>query len=83
MKILDRLPLWGITLLALAMGTAPLGAQPHLVQKTLMLAAGNLTKPIDIFDLFLHGIFPLLLVVKLLRMGQRRLSAHNRKSPEG
>ncbi|MGD8568359.1 MAG: RND transporter [Gammaproteobacteria bacterium] len=77
MKILDRLPLWGIALLALAMGTAPLGSQPHLMQKILMLAAGNLTTPIDIFDLFLHGIFPLLLVVKLLRMWLLRLSAHN------
>jgi hypothetical protein len=81
-KLLDRLPLWGIALLALAMGSAPLGSQPHLVQKILMLAAGNLTKPIDIFDLFIHGIFPLLLVLKLLRMGQLRLSSH-KKSQDG
>ena len=31
-----------------------------------MLAAGTLVKPIDIFDLFLHGTPLLLLVLKLL-----------------
>jgi hypothetical protein len=33
-----------------------------------MLAAGELIKPIDIFDLFLHGTPAVLLIIKLLRM---------------
>lgn len=80
MKLLDRIPLWGLVALALALGIAPLGAQPHLVEKLLMLLDGNLIRPIDIFDLFLHGIFPLLLLVKLWRMWQLR-STVNRGKP--
>lgn len=31
-----------------------------------MLAAGTLHRPIDIFDLFMHGTFPLLLLLKTI-----------------
>ena len=68
MKLIDRMPLWILLVLAIGLGIAPPGSQPHLVEKLTMLVNGALTKPIDIFDLFLHGIFPTLLVVKLLRM---------------
>ncbi|WP_455222337.1 hypothetical protein [Kaarinaea lacus] len=68
MKLIDRIPLWILLVLAIGMGIAPPGSQPHLVEKLTMLVNGALTKPLDIFDLFLHGIFPALLVVKLLRM---------------
>jgi hypothetical protein len=40
---------------ALVMGLAPFGAQPHLLEKLGMLVDGTLTRPIDIFDLMLHG----------------------------
>jgi hypothetical protein len=33
-----------------------------------MLVAGELVKPIDIFDLFLHGAPVVLLAIKLFRM---------------
>lgn len=72
MKFLDSIPFWGLLLVALAMGIAPAGAQPHLLQKLSMLVQGSLTRPMDIFDLFLHGIFPLLLLAKLVRMWQQR-----------
>lgn len=36
----------------------------HLWEKLKMLAAGTLVKPIDIFDLFMHGT-PLLVVIIL------------------
>lgn len=68
LKLLDRTPVWILFVLALGLGIAPPGAQPHLVEKLLMLADGNLVRPIDIFDLFLHGIFPTLLAVKIVRM---------------
>jgi hypothetical protein len=40
---------------AVLMALLPLGATPHLVEKLDMLFSGTLGKPIDIFDLFLHG----------------------------
>lgn len=40
---------------AIVLGLAPFFPEPHLFQKIMMLKAGTLTKPIDIFDLVLHG----------------------------
>lgn len=68
MKLIDRVSLWIFLVLAVAMSIAPVGSQPHLLEKLTMLFNGTLSRPIDIFDLFLHGIFPLLLVVKVARM---------------
>lgn len=68
MGLLDRTPLAFFAVLALAMGLAPFHPQPHLVEKLSMLWAGQLSRPIDIFDLLWHGLFPALLIVKLLRM---------------
>ncbi len=46
-----------MTMLALLLGVAPWPTEPlpHLVQKLGFLVEGTLTKPIDIFDLVLHG----------------------------
>lgn len=41
--------------LALLLGFAPFFPQPHIVEKIRMLMAGNLHRPIDIFDLFWHA----------------------------
>ena len=70
MKWLDRIPMGTIAVMALLMGLAPFWPQPHLLEKLRMLMAGQLARPIDIFDLFWHGLFPLLLVVKLIRGAQ-------------
>lgn len=67
-KLLDRTSVWLLLVLAIGLGIAPPGSQPHLVEKLIMLSNGNLVKPIDIFDLFLHGIFPLLLLIKVVRL---------------
>lgn len=40
---------------ALILGFAPFYPQPHIVEKTGMLLAGTLKRPIDIFDLFWHA----------------------------
>jgi hypothetical protein len=66
MKWLDRIPLSLLLPLALVMALAPFVPEPHLWEKLKMLAAGTLVKPIDIFDLFLHGTPLLLLALKLL-----------------
>jgi len=68
MKWLDKIPLTTLVVIALLLGLAPFAPEPHLWQKLKMLAAGELIKPIDIFDLFLHGAPAVLLVLKLLRM---------------
>ena len=72
MKLLDKLPFPILAVLAIAMGLAPFYPQPHLLEKLGMLLAGNLTRPIDIFDLFWHGLFPVLLLLKLIRMQQQK-----------
>ena len=59
-----------ILLPALLLGLAPFVPEPHLWEKLKMLANGNLSKPIDIFDLLLHGTPVVLLLLKLIR-GER------------
>jgi hypothetical protein len=66
MKWLDSIPLFVLLPLAVLMALAPFVPEPHLWEKLKMLAAGTLVKPIDIFDLFLHGTPLLLLALKLL-----------------
>jgi hypothetical protein len=51
---------------------APFAPEPHLWQKLKMLLAGTLTRPIDIFDLFLHGAPLVLLVLKLMRPASQK-----------
>jgi hypothetical protein len=66
MKWLDRIPLSLLLPLAVVMVLAPFVPEPHLWEKLKMLSSGTLVKPIDIFDLFLHGAPLLLLALKLL-----------------
>lgn len=69
MNWLDKFPLLPLIIIALMLAIAPYPSQPlpHLVEKLQMLSQGNLTKPIDIFDLFLHATPIVLLIIKLLR----------------
>lgn len=68
MQLLDKIPLDMLAVAALALGLAPFVPEPHLWQKLKMLADGSLSRPIDIFDLFLHGAPVLLLGAKLGRI---------------
>ena len=72
MQWLDRIPLSLLLPLALVMALAPFEPEPHLLEKLRMLASGTLVRPIDIFDLLLHGTPLLLLVLKLVRRGRAR-----------
>jgi hypothetical protein len=65
MKWLDRINYFPLIIIAVLLGMAPLTPEPHLWEKLKMLFGGTLVKPIDIFDLFLHGTAPVLLVLKL------------------
>lgn len=50
-----------ILLAALLLGLAPFSPMPHVMEKTIMLANGTLTRPIDMFDLLFH-LSPCLLI---------------------
>ena len=67
MKWLDNIPMTLLLPIAVVLALAPFTPEPHLWEKLKMLAAGELVKPIDIFDLFLHGTPLVLVVLKLLR----------------
>ena len=68
MAWLDQIPLGILAIAALLLGLAPFVPEPHLVEKLRMLFQGTLTKPIDIFDLLMHGTPVVLLILKLIRM---------------
>lgn len=66
-NLLDQLP-WSLVIIAcLTLGLAPFVPEPHIWEKLKMLVAGELVKPIDIFDLLMHGAPFLLLIAKILR----------------
>ncbi len=71
MPWLDRLPWFPLIAAALLLGLAPFVPEPHLWEKLRMLSEGRLQRPIDIFDLLLHGAPVVLLALKAARQGVR------------
>ncbi|WP_028468734.1 hypothetical protein [Neptunomonas japonica] len=63
-SLIRRLPWIVLILGSLTLGLAPFLPQPHLFEKVHMLINGELSRGIDFFDLFLHGLFPFLLILK-------------------
>ena len=53
--------------IAVFMLLAPFSPMPHVVEKLIMLKDGNLTRPVDIFDLFFHLFPTILLTIKFFR----------------
>jgi hypothetical protein len=72
MSVLDQIPLTLLILAALTLGLAPFFPEPHIWEKLKMLVAGDLGKPVDIFDLMMHAAPWLLLAAKLVRMALQR-----------
>lgn len=68
MKWIDRLPLLPLAIVAVLLALAPFFPEPHLVEKLRLLVHGELHRPIDIFDLFLHGTPLALFVVRIGRV---------------
>jgi hypothetical protein len=64
-QFLARIPFHYAVLFALSLGLAPFVPEPHVWQKLKMLANGTLQRPIDIFDLCLHGAPWVLLFAKI------------------
>lgn len=65
-RLLARLPYSVLLLICLTWGLAPFLPEPHIWEKLKMLAAGELTQAIDIFDLALHGLPWLALIAKVM-----------------
>jgi len=63
---IQSLPLSILIILSLTLGLAPFVPEPHIWGKLKMLAAGELTRPVDIFDLLMHGLPFALLALRLL-----------------
>jgi hypothetical protein len=64
-QFLDKMP-WGIIIIfCLTLGLAPY-KPPHIVEKITMLFQGRLTRPLDWFDLVLHSVPWVLLLLKLV-----------------
>ncbi len=62
-ELLDKIP-WEIAvLLVLSIGLVPY-KPPHVWEKLVMLSHGTLKRPIDWFDLFMHGAPWVLLILK-------------------
>lgn len=70
MAILDQIPIHLLVIACLTLGLAPFFPEPHIWEKLKMLLAGNLVKPIDVFDLVLHAAPFLVLALKLSRLAQ-------------
>ncbi|HBE92263.1 MAG TPA: RND transporter [Gammaproteobacteria bacterium] len=72
MKWIDQISMTALLVIALTLGLAPFVPQPHIVEKLTMLMNGSLSRPIDIFDLFMHGTPWVLLGIKLVRVGRTK-----------
>jgi hypothetical protein len=66
MAFLESIPIPVLVILCLTLGLAPFVPEPHIWQKLKMLAEGSLRKPVDIFDLLLHGAPFILLALRLI-----------------
>jgi len=67
-QLLLKIPTSTLVIAALFLGLAPFVPEPHLWEKLKMLGDGTLSKPIDIFDLFMHGAPLILLILKFVFM---------------
>jgi hypothetical protein len=73
MKWIENIPLILILPVAVFLALAPFHPEPHLWEKLKMLFDGTLSRPIDIFDLFLHGTPLVILLLKLSLDARRKL----------
>ncbi len=66
-RYLNRISDPVLIFIAAFMLLAPFSPMPHVLEKLIMLKDGNLTRLVDIFDLFFHLIPTILLAIKYLR----------------
>lgn len=71
-RFLDSISYPILIFIAAFMLLAPFSPMPHVVEKIIMLMNGNLTRPVDIFDLFFHLAPSLLPIIKYLRSVKKK-----------
>ena len=69
LKFIDNFPFSTLIIMTVMLAILPYPMQemPHSLEKLQMLFAGQLTKPLDIFDLVMHTGLILVLVIKSYR----------------
>ena len=72
LRLLDAFPLWALVVASLTLGLAPFTPEPHVWEKLKMLAAGELTRPLDIADFVMHAAPWVVLGLKLAVRRPRR-----------
>ena len=72
-KLVRQIPWVFLVPVAILLGLTPFKPEPHLLETLRMLFAGQLIRPVDVFDLFMHGT-PLLLVMVKLLLGRDKTS---------
>lgn len=65
-RFFRQMPWLALIAAAVLLGLAPFRPEPHLVEKLRLLTAGQLLRPLDVFDLLFHGAPLLLIAAKLL-----------------
>ena len=73
--LLAKIPFQMAVIFSLLLGLAPFVPEPHVWEKLKMLADGTLSKPIDIFDLLMHGT-PCLILIGKIAYGQTGSERH-------
>jgi len=73
-KFFRKIPWVFLIPTAVLFALTPFRPEPHLLEKLRMLANGQLIRPVDIFDLFMHGT-PLLVVFGKLLLGRNTASS--------
>lgn len=69
---MKSIPLSFLLVLCLTLGLAPFTPEPHVWEKLKMLTAGTLSNPVDIFDLAMHGLPFILLLLKLILLAREK-----------
>lgn len=68
-RLVDSTPLVMFIILCLTLGLAPFNP-PHILEKMQLLFKGQLIRPLDWFDLLLHGTPWIFLVLKLIALAK-------------
>ena len=77
MRWIDRMPMWWLVAVAVYLAGAPFVPEPHLVEKWRMLFEGTLSRPLDVFDFFLHTVPLGVLAIRHWRVVQRRRQSNS------
>jgi len=64
---LYKIPYGILIPIAVILLIAPVVPMPHALEKLIMLKNGTLKRPIDIFDLLMHTVPTILLLIKVAR----------------